>query len=173
MPYALFPTVLGTCGVAWNQIGLTGFQLPGEADDLTARKIAAKAGDASAEDPPEEVRAVIVGVQRHFQGQLQDFAGVALDWSRVSHFQRTVYHETWAIKAGFKRSYGDIARALALGPAAARAIGAALGANPWPLIVPCHRVVSRTNQMTGFSGPGGVRTKTRLLALEGAELLSE
>ena len=173
MPYALFPTALGTCGIAWNQIGLTGFQLPEASDELTAHRIAAKGSDGLEQSPPAEVAAVIRRVQRHFQGDLQDFATVALDWSQVSHFQRTVYHETLAIKAGFKRSYGDIARALVLGPAASRAIGAALGANPWPVIVPCHRVVSRTNKMTGFSAPGGVRTKTRLLALEGAELLSE
>jgi len=56
---------------------------------------------------------------------------------------------------------------------AARAVGVALATNPWPLFVPCHRVVSAGDKMTGFSAPGGVRTKARLLVLEGAELLSE
>jgi methylated-DNA-[protein]-cysteine S-methyltransferase len=173
MPYALFPTVFGTCGIAWNQIGLTGFQLPDAAADEAAARLTASGADPRAGEPPPSVQAVIAAVHRHFQADLQDFAAVELDWSQVSHFQRTVYIETQTIKAGFKRSYGDIARALALDRAASRAIGAALGANPWPLLVPCHRVVSSTNKMTGFSAPGGVRTKTRLLALEGAELLSE
>ena len=173
MPYALFPTVLGTCGIAWNQIGLTGFQLPDAAAETAAARLTARGSDPRVGQPPPGVEAVIASVQQHFRGELQDFAEVELDWSQVSHFQRTVYIETQTIKAGFKRSYGDIARALALDRAAARAIGAALGANPWPLIVPCHRVVSSTNKMTGFSAAGGVRTKTRLLALEGAELLSE
>jgi methylated-DNA-[protein]-cysteine S-methyltransferase len=173
MPYALFPTVFGICGIAWNQIGLTGFHLPDAAADAAAARLTASGTDPRIGEPPPPVQAVIEAVHRHFRGDLQDFSAVELDWSRVSHFQRTVYIETQTIKAGFKRSYGDIARALALDRAAARAIGAALGANPWPLVVPCHRVVSSTNKMTGFSAPGGVRTKTRLLALEGAELLSE
>jgi len=173
MPYALFPTVFGICGIAWNQIGLTGFQLPDASADESAARLTASGQDPRPGEPPSSVQAVIAAVHRHLAGELQDFSAVELDWSQVSHFQRTVYIETQTIKAGFKRSYGDIARALALDRAAPRAIGAALGSNPWPLIVPCHRVVSSTNKMTGFSAPGGVRTKTRLLALEGAELLSE
>jgi len=95
------------------------------------------------------------------------------DWSKVSEFQQAVYRDALTIPPGFKKSYGEISRALALGPEGARAVGAALATNPWPLIVPCHRVVSASDKMTGFSAPGGIRTKTRLLVLEGAELLSE
>jgi len=112
-------------------------------------------------------------VQLHLEGQLQDFSGTILDWSRVSDFQRAVYLQAQAIKPGYKKSYGEIAQLMALGHESARAVGVALATNPWPLIVPCHRVVSAGDKMTGFSAPGGVRTKTRLLALEGAELLSE
>jgi methylated-DNA-[protein]-cysteine S-methyltransferase len=119
------------------------------------------------------VRDVISRVRRHLEGDPQDFSGTAIDWSIVSAFQRAVLQQALSIRAGYLRSYGEIARALALGPGGARAVGSALAANPWPLIVPCHRVVSATGKMTGFSGPGGVRTKTRLLALEGAELISE
>jgi methylated-DNA-[protein]-cysteine S-methyltransferase len=117
---------------------------------------------------------VIERVQQHLSGNLQHFtAEERIDWSRVSEFQRAVYREALAIKPGFKRSYGDISRALSLGPEGARAVGTALATNPWPLLVPCHRVVSSGDKMTGFSAPGGIRTKTRLLVLEGAELLSE
>ena len=104
---------------------------------------------------------------------MQDFSDVGLEWSLVSDFQQSVYLQTQRIAAGSKKSYGEIAAALELGPGAARAVGVALATNPWPLIVPCHRVVSASDRMTGFSAPGGIRTKTRLLALEGAELLSE
>jgi methylated-DNA-[protein]-cysteine S-methyltransferase len=124
-------------------------------------------------DAPEWVRGIISRVRRHFEGDLQDFTGLGLDWTRVSEFQRAVYVQTQAIRPGFKKSYGDVARAIALGPESARAVGVALATNPWPLLVPCHRVVSAGDRMTGFSAPGGVLTKTRLLALEGAELLSE
>ncbi|MDP1579215.1 MAG: methylated-DNA--[protein]-cysteine S-methyltransferase [Candidatus Didemnitutus sp.] len=174
MPHAIFPTAFGTCGLAWNETGLTGFQLPEATAAETEQQLAARAFTQAAAEPlPDWLPPLIARVQAHCAGQMQDFADVALDWSRVSDFQRAVYEQTVAIKAGYKRSYGDIAAALKLGPAAARAVGTALGANPWPLIVPCHRVVSASDKMTGFSGPGGVRTKTRLLALEGAELLSE
>lgn len=174
MPHTLFPTAFGTCGIAWNDTGLTGFQLPEETETLTDQHIATKACSLPATEPlPEWVQQVILRVQQHLQGQLQDFSGTKLDWSRVTDFQEAVYLHAQAIKPGFKKSYGEIARLMAMGNEAARAVGVALATNPWPLIVPCHRVVSVSDKMTGFSAPGGVRTKTRLLALEGAELLSE
>jgi len=176
MPHVLFPTTFGNCGVAWNEEGLTAFQLPEETEALTERHLAAKGGGdgaATEADVPEWVRRVVSRVQQHLRGDLQLFSDERIDWSRVSEFQRAVYRDAQAITPGFKKSYGDISRALELGPGGARAVGAALAANPWPLIVPCHRVVSATDMMTGFSAPGGVRTKTRLLVLEGAELLSE
>lgn len=174
MPHAFFATSFGTCGIAWNDTGLTGFQLPEETEALGEEHLARKAHTVrAAESPPSWVQAIVERVQRHFSGDLQDFADLALDWSRVTDFQEAVYRQALAIKPGYKKSYGEIARLLALGPEAARAVGVALATNPWPLVVPCHRVVSAGDKMTGFSAPGGVRTKTRLLALEGAELLSE
>lgn len=174
MSHVLFPTKFGTCGIAWNDTGLTGFQLPEATDALTEQHLARKARSLLAtEPPPEWVRGVIDRVQQHLGGQLQDFSGTVLDWSRVTDFQQAVYLQAQAIKPGYKKSYGEIARLMALGNEAARAVGVALATNPWPLIVPCHRVVSAGDKMTGFSAPGGVRTKTRLLTLEGAELLSE
>ncbi|HYC70552.1 MAG TPA: methylated-DNA--[protein]-cysteine S-methyltransferase [Opitutaceae bacterium] len=174
MPHTLFPTSFGTCALAWNGNVLLGFQLPDDDVELTERHLAARAKSKPAAEPrPDWVRRLVERVQQHLDGRLQDFSDIPLDWPRVSEFQRAVYLQAQAIKPGFKRSYGEIARALALGPEAARAVGVALASNPWPLVVPCHRVVSASNKMTGFSAPGGVRTKTRLLALEGAELLSE
>ncbi len=174
MPFSLFKTSFGTCGLAWSGPQLTRFTLP-EPSEESARARLASTGDAATavEEWPAWVGAVVGRVRRHFDGDLQDFSDVDLEWPRVSEFQRSVYVQTQRIKAGFKRSYGDIAEALALGPGSARAVGVALATNPWPLIVPCHRVVSADDRMTGFSAPGGIRTKTRLLALEGAELLSE
>jgi methylated-DNA-[protein]-cysteine S-methyltransferase len=174
MAFALFPTAFGTCGIAWNERGLSRFRLPEQTEGLAGERLAPGAGErVPADEAPAWVRDAIARVQRHLQGDLQDFSGLAIDWTLVSAFQKAVYLQTQAIAPGLENSYGGIARALALGPESARAVGAALAANPWPLIVPCHRVVSASGKMTGFSAPGGVRTKTRLLALEGAELLSE
>lgn len=172
MPHSLISTRFGTCGIAWNDAGLTGFQLPEETDELTEQHLARKAKSQPGV-PPDWVQRIIIRVQLHLEGHLQDLTGTLIDWSRVTDFQQAVYLQTQAIKPGHKKSYGEIAKLLALGHEAARAVGVALATNPWPLIVPCHRVVSVGDKMTGFSAPGGVRTKTRLLALEGAELLSE
>jgi methylated-DNA-[protein]-cysteine S-methyltransferase len=174
MAHVFFPTAFGICGIAWNDTGLTAFQLPDETDELAGENLARRSHSLPAEGPPPAwVQSVIDRAQRHLAGDLQDFSDVPLDWSRVSDFQQAVYLQNQAIPAGHKKSYGEIARLMAMGPEAARAVGVALATNPWPLIVPCHRVVSARDKMTGFSAWGGVRTKTRLLALEGAELLSE
>lgn len=174
MPHILFPTAFGTCAVAWEGTSLTGFQLPECTPEETERQLTRKTHSDSVSEPaPEWVRHLIERVQAHLEGKLQDFTDLPIEWSRVSDFQQGVYRQTLAIKPGYKRSYGEIAKAMGLGNEAARAVGVALGSNPWPLIVPCHRVVSASDKMTGFSAPGGIRTKTRLLALEGAELISE
>jgi methylated-DNA-[protein]-cysteine S-methyltransferase len=174
MPHMLFPTEFGVCGIAWDDAGITAFQLPEETETLTEDRLATKGGSKGASGAiPEWITQIVARIQKHLGGELQHFLGERIDWSRVSEFQQSVYRDTQAIRPGFKKSYGEISRALALGPEGARAVGAALATNPWPLIVPCHRVVSATDKMTGFSAPGGIRTKTRLLVLEGAELLSE
>jgi methylated-DNA-[protein]-cysteine S-methyltransferase len=173
MAFTLLSTSFGTCGIAWNERGISAFSLP-ESDDAALRqKFAAHAPEVSGPTIPPWIEATIATVQAHFNGAPQDFETSRLDWSLVSGFQRSVYQHTHAIKPGYKKSYGEIAQLMGLGRESARAVGVALGSNPWPLIVPCHRVVSASDKMTGFSAPGGVRTKTRLLALEGAELLSE
>ncbi len=174
MPHLLFPTPLGACGLAWGDSGVTGFQLPGDTEALTEARLCARdAWGGPATEAPPWVLQVVTRVQQHLGGRLQDFSDVPIDWSRASAFQRAVLLQAQSTKPGFKTTYGDIARSLALGPEGARAVGAALAANPWPLLVPCHRVVSADDRMTGFSAPGGVRTKTRLLVIEGAELLSD
>jgi methylated-DNA-[protein]-cysteine S-methyltransferase len=163
MPTHHFDTAFGRCAISWRDAGLTAFALPDAARP-------APAGDAA---PPDWVRTLAGRVRRHLQGDLQDFSREPYDFSRVAEFPGRVYRITLGVKAGATCSYGDLARALGQPPAASRAIGAALGANPWPLLVPCHRVVAADGRMTGFSGPGGIRTKLRLLALEGAQLFAE
>lgn len=90
-----------------------------------------------------------------------------LDWSMVTTFQRLVLEEVAGIPRGVRRTYGQVAALLGRA-GASRAVGAALRANPWPVLVPCHRVVGHGGKMTGFSAPGGIATKRRMLALEGA-----
>lgn len=172
-----FSTALGACRITWNDVGLTSLRLPEARPEASDMATAPESGSVPPETDlataPAWVRELVARTREHLAGRTQDFADVPLDWSRVSAFQQAVYRQTAAIKPGGTSTYGAIARALGLGPDGARAVGAALGSNPWPLVVPCHRVVAADGKMTGFSAPGGVRTKVRLLALEGAELALE
>jgi len=167
MPQVTFPTAIGACGLAWNDAGLTAFHLPGtvrgEAGDATGQLAAA----------PAWIRELIGRVQRHLAGDLQDFRDVPLDFAAVSPFARRVYEATRTVPAGQTRTYGELAAMLQEPPGSSRSIGALLGTNPWSLVVPCHRIVGAKGRLTGFSAPGGVRTKARLLAIEGAQLLAE
>lgn len=164
MPHATFSTPLGTCAIAWSEAGLTRFLLP----DPERPPV----GNTDAEPPPW-VAEIIARVKRHLAGDAQDFSDVHYDFTLVPEFVRGVLRATLAIRSGCTATYGELAVAIGATAAASRAVGSALGDNPWPLPIPCHRVVAAGGKMTGFSGPGGVATKVRLLALEGAQLISE
>jgi methylated-DNA-[protein]-cysteine S-methyltransferase len=157
-------TELGTCTLLWEGDRVTGFRLPGgrESDD-----------EAPATAAPEWVAALAGRVQAHISGSVQDFADVPFDWERVTEFQREVYRVALGVKSGVTWSYGQVANALGLPPGGARSVGTALGQNPWPLLVPCHRFIGADGKMTGFSAPGGIKTKLKLLALEGSQLFAE
>ena len=102
-------------------------------------------------------------------GMPDDLADVLIDLAGVPAFDRRVYAVARSILPGATLTYGEVA--LRLGePHAARAVGQALGANPWPIVVPCHRVLAAGGKAGGFSAPGGLRTKLRLLQIEGAVL---
>lgn len=161
MPHATFTTPLGTCAIAWNDVGLTRFLLP-DPD---------RVGNGSEAVPPPWIEEIIARVRLHLAGECQDFSDVTFDFGRMPAFNRAVLEATLRIKPGHTASYGEIATAIGQPLAASRAVGSALGGNPWPLLIPCHRVLASTGNMTGFSGPGGVATKAKLLALEGAQLL--
>jgi methylated-DNA-[protein]-cysteine S-methyltransferase len=158
-------TALGTCTLLWEGDRVTGFRLP------DARERDADA--ASAAPAPAWVLALARRIEAHMAGEMQDFADVPFDWERVGEFQREVYRVALGVKPGVTWSYGQVANALGLPPGGARSVGTALGQNPWPLLVPCHRFIGADGKMTGFSAPGGIKTKLKLLALEGAQLFAE
>jgi methylated-DNA-[protein]-cysteine S-methyltransferase len=156
-----FATSWGRCELHYEHDLVTGFRLP-------------EAGLAPRSDPaPAWVLALAQRVEAHLAGQLQDFAAEPYDWARVSSFQQSIYQALLAVKPGATATYGDLAAAIGQPPAVSRAVGTALGQNPWPLLVPCHRCVGANGRMVGFSGPGGIATKLRLLALEGAQLFAD
>lgn len=162
----LFDTALGRCGIAWHRDGVVAFALPGRDDERTlaslTRRFPAEAGA-----PPGSIRAAIDGVRRLIAGEPIDLGFVEVDLDGVSDFDRHIYAVTRTIRPGETRTYGEIAHLIGE-PGAARAIGRAMGDNPVPVIVPCHRVLAASGRIGGFSAPGGIATKRRLLAIESA-----
>ena len=164
-PHALlFDTALGRCALAFSEQGLTAVRLPGSDDSQTLQGLAsALRADAAA--APRWVTEAIAAMQSHLAGSAHDLRHVPLDSTGIDDFERRVYAAARALDPGCTCSYGQMA--LALGePAAMRAVGRALGRNPWPLVVPCHRVLAAGGKLGGFSAPGGSDTKRRLLVLE-------
>ena len=121
---------------------------------------------------PAWVTDIVARVQRHLTGEMQDFADLPYSWGAISDFRQQVYRAALSVKPGQTASYGQLAVASGH-PSMSREVGRALGQNPWPLLIPCHRFIGADGRMTGFSSPGGIKTKLRLLALEGAQLFAE
>lgn len=165
--FALFDTVIGRCAVVWSGAGLLGVHLP-ETDDEAARRRLGKRFPGAVSGPPTPTAAAaMTRIAAFFAGAPDDFATLALDESGIGAFERAVYREARAIPAGTTSTYGAIATALG-DVRESRRVGQALGRNPWPIVVPCHRVTGAGGWMGGFSAPGGRVTKLKLLELEGA-----
>ncbi|MEO6500604.1 MAG: methylated-DNA--[protein]-cysteine S-methyltransferase [Jatrophihabitantaceae bacterium] len=165
--FALFDTAIGCCALGWTEAGIVDVNLPESSPETTRRRIAGRLPAAREQQPPALVRQVIERITALFDGSADDLTDVELDLSGVGDFHRSVYEVTRGIRPGTTLSYGAIATELRL-PGAARAVGRALGHNPCPIIVPCHRVLAADGSMHGFSANGGVATKRRMLQLEGA-----
>ena len=165
--FELFETVIGRCAIAWSAEGIIGLALP-EHDDRSLRAhIERRHRCLKESDAPSHLRVAITDVQRLLSGEKRDLSGVVLDMTNIPEFDRRVYVEARSILPGETLTYGDIANRL--GDAGlSRAVGQALGRNPIPIIVPCHRVLAAQGKMGGFSAPGGTATKRRLLEIEGA-----
>jgi methylated-DNA-[protein]-cysteine S-methyltransferase len=163
--FALFPTALGTCAIAWKAAGIAGVQLP-DADEGSGR-LRRRFADAEESAPPARVRDVIARIVAHLAGTKTDYGDVTLDNGAIGAFERRVYDAAAAIGWGETTTYGAIAAALG-DITLSRAVGQALGRNPWPIVIPCHRVTAADGRTGGFSAPGGRATKLRLLEIEGA-----
>jgi methylated-DNA-[protein]-cysteine S-methyltransferase len=166
---ALFDTAIGRCGIAWGDRGVIGVQLPERHDDATRARLGRRFPDAAETPPPAHIRQVIGDIAAVLSGEARDLSAVALDMSGVPGFRQDVYRVARTIPAGATLSYGEIAARLGEGTMA-RDVGEAMGQNPFPVIVPCHRVVAAGGRPGGFSAAGGVTTKLRLLEIEGAQL---
>jgi methylated-DNA-[protein]-cysteine S-methyltransferase len=166
--FTLFSTPIGRCAIAWSGSGVALVQLPETRELGTRARVLERFPDAREASPPPAVRRAIEGIAALLRGETSDLSTVSLDMDHVSPFHRRVYEVARTIAPGATLSYGDIAARLGA-PGAARAVGQALGRNPFAIVVPCHRVLAAGGRVGGFSANGGVATKLRLLSIEGSQ----
>ena len=168
MHYCLFDTAIGEVGVAWSADGITRLQLPELSRAATERRLRGRSASTAA-NPTTPVAQAISAVQEYMTGERIDFSGIALDLAGVGPFHRSIYEALCRVGWGETTTYGALARQ-AGDVGASRAVGQAMGRNPIPIIIPCHRVLASGGKPGGFSAFGGAVTKQRLLALEGVHL---
>jgi methylated-DNA-[protein]-cysteine S-methyltransferase len=164
--FTLFDTPIGRCGIAWRGERIAGVQLPEGRDGKTRERLRRRFPGAGEASPPAPVRRVQDDIAALLRGEARDLSGIPLDMNGVPPFHRRVYEAARAVQPGATVSYGEIAARIG-SPGAARAVGQALGRNPFAIVVPCHRVLAANARVGGFSADGGVATKLRLLAIEG------
>ena len=165
--FAIFDTAIGRCGIVWGERGINAVQLPMGSEEKTRNRIHQRYGDLTEAPPSAEVRLAIEGMVELMDGKPNDLRDVVLDLDGVPEFHRGVYDIARSIPPGKTMTYGDIAKKLG-GVELSRDVGQALGRNPCPIVVPCHRVLAAGGKPGGFSANGGVVTKLKMLAIEGA-----
>jgi O-6-methylguanine DNA methyltransferase len=167
--FALFPTSIGPCALAWTQRGVATIQLPDADEAATRARVTARFPGATEAAPSGAARRAVDAMRAHLEGRLSDLADVTLDTHGLPPFHVRVYDELRKVGPGATVGYGELARRVG-SPGAARAVGQAVGKNPFPIVVPCQRVLAAGGRPGGFSAYGGVETKRKLLAIEGVEL---
>lgn len=163
--FTIFETPIGPCGLVWGSGGIVGVHLPEESLVASRARMSAQFPAALEESPPAEFRSAVEAIVALLEGARVDLTELRLDMTGVPPFHRRVYEVTRRIPPGDTRSYGEVAQLLD-SPGAARAVGQALGRNPFALVVPCHRVLAAGGKMGGFTASGGVATKQRILSIE-------
>ncbi len=166
--FTLFQTVIGCCSIVWSGRGIAGAQIAEKNEHSARNRIARRYPGAHEAVPSRDVQSVIADIVALLNGETKDLSHITLDLDGVPDFNRRVYDVARTIRPGETLSYGEIAARLG-DRSLARDVAQALSQNPFPVIVPCHRVLAAGGKMGGFSAPGGVRTKLRMLSIEGAQ----
>lgn len=163
--FAIFDTVLGACGIVWTSRGIAGVNLPEGSREKTRTRLIKRFPEAQEAAPSFAIQKVIGDIVALIAGEKIDFSDVTLDHAPLPEFSKRVYEIVRTIPVGHTLTYGDVAKKLG-NVALAREVGQAMGRNPTPVIMPCHRVVAASGKTGGFSAPGGVDTKMKLLSIE-------
>jgi methylated-DNA-[protein]-cysteine S-methyltransferase len=166
--FTLFDTAIGQCGIAWGPRGIVGVQLPERHATATREHLQRRYPDVVEASPPPEVQRAIDDIAALLRGELRDLSNAVLDMQGIPSFRKRLYAALRNIPPGSTVTYGDLALQIGDG-CTARDVGETMGKNPFPIIVPCHRVLAANGKMGGFSAPGGVATKLRMLNIEQAQ----
>src|SRR4051812_46170135 len=164
--FTLFETPIGVCGIVWGPEGILATQLPEESAAASRARLLRRHPEARDSEPTPPIRAVIDDIVALLEGEPRDLLHASLDMRALSEFHRRVYELARGIKPGRTETYGSLATRLG-DSTVARAVGQALGANPFPIIVPYHRIMGANGRLGGFSAGGGAETKRRMLVIEG------
>jgi methylated-DNA-[protein]-cysteine S-methyltransferase len=165
--YQVFETAFGFCGAGWSASGLARFILPTPDAEAVERLLKRRFPDCKATQAAGAMANLIAAAQSYFNGNQEDFSKVPLDLSGINPFHRTLYTAMRHLSYGETTTYGALCESVGF-PKATRETGAAMGRNPIPLIIPCHRVLAAGGKIGGFSAHGGITTKQKMLALENA-----
>jgi methylated-DNA-[protein]-cysteine S-methyltransferase len=168
LEFALFETAIGCCGIVWSARGVVGVQLAEASERATRTRVLKRFPAAQEASPPPAMRQAMDGIMALLRGEPRDLSDVVIDDTGTPEFNARVYAVSRAIAPGQTMTYGEIAERLG-DKLLARAVGTALGQNPCPIVMPCHRVLAANGKAGGFSASGGVVTKLRLLSIEGAQ----
>lgn len=163
--FAIFDTALGHCGIVWTSRGIAGVNLPEGSEEKTRARVKKRFPEAIETSPSVEIQKIIDEVIALVAGEKIDFSYVTLDHAPLPEFSKRVYEIVRTIPIGQTLTYGDVAKKLG-DVSLSREVGQAMGRNPTPIIMPCHRVVAASGKTGGFSAPGGVDTKMKLLSIE-------
>ena len=170
--FHLFETTIGPCAVVWEGERFIGAQLPERDEEAARKRLSRRFPEADEVAAEGFVAEAVAGIRALFEGEKRDLSHLPVALESVSDFNRKVYEVALAIPHGETLTYGEVAQRIG-DPGAARAVGVALGQNPWPIIVPCHRILAAGGKTGGFSAEGGVEIKLRILTIEKARTSAE
>ncbi|CCV08715.1 Methylated-DNA-protein-cystein methyltransferase [Mesorhizobium metallidurans STM 2683] len=164
--HAVLETVIGLMGIAWSEAGLIRLCLPERSREAVERRLLRQAGVSPSTVQPQWVVELVASIRAYAAGEDVDFSNVPVDLAGIDDFRLAIYDAARKLAFGETTTYGELAKS-AGHAGLARETGAALGANPVPLVIPCHRILAAGGKIGGFSAPGGSATKEKMLAMEG------
>ncbi len=166
---AVFKTAIGWCGLVMEQRKVRRLYIGYAAPRQLKQHIRNDCGDDIRLRHSAAMRMIIQKLRSYCSGKKVSLRRVPMDWSSLTPFQQKVLRAAAQIPCGSVETYGGIAHRIG-SPHSARAVGNALGSNPFPLLIPCHRIIRGDGNIGGFSARAGVHLKERLLRLEQLEI---